>query len=211
MLLSRFFVLMGMMTTIAGGVAEARPRTDMPGTDLPGTDLPPTDLGPLTISPPTDVQPTDTVAQAIALFQVTSNALPSTTVCTFSLQVDATNLVQGAVYACNDGTPVQIYTVADFMAGVAIVHDDNRDVVVASAPGFDINAGGQVTMHYLNNGITGSYSDWYFNVVNTGTSWEAYTLPEDGQAAFNHMYFEKATFLGETIGISQIETSWASD
>ena len=146
----------------------------------------------------------------IRVFRTETNALPGD-LCTLDATTDEQNVLTGVIYQCSSHpTTPKIFTVDQVKAGAVLVHDKDHDLdlVSVSAPQADAVHGGNVTVHYLTNGITHSYGDWVFEMVNTGQSWMAYTSPDNGHFAFNFLWLEKKTFFGKIIGISALTAKW---
>jgi hypothetical protein len=142
--------------------------------------------------------------------QVTTDANRNL-VCNLSVTVSDQKQLTSLQYVCTglaDGNTQASYTVAEVQSGFVMYHEKshNIDVAVLSAPGFDAVRGGAINIHYLYNYLSSTYSDYKMALQPQNGKWIAFDPRGQG---FNKMYLVANSFLGNLIGIKDIQTSWS--
>ena len=95
----------------------------------------------------------------------------------------------------------QVFATEKAYSGVVIYKKDKRDIVKLVSKNFASHQGGDVTLDYLYNGITGSRGQFDFDLRRDGDTWSLYV---NGRKATKlHFVSNKKTFVG-TIGVKDI-------
>jgi hypothetical protein len=152
--------------------------------------------------------PTDPVL--VPLTHVSSDAAPGM-FCDLQLGLSAANEILGVEYDCHGSKEYKDwYDIDTLKKGVVLFHYDalNIDVVSVAAPNLDVAHGGPFTIHYLSNYLSHSYADFNAELDVQGTTWTAYTSPDQGHHAFNDLFAVKRTVLGQLVGIQEVQATW---
>lgn len=95
----------------------------------------------------------------------------------------------------------QVFSTAKAYSGVVIYKKEKRDIVKLISKNFASHQGGDVTLDYLYNGITGSRGQFKFDLRRDGDQWSLYV---NGRKATKlHFVSNKKSFVG-TIGVKDI-------
>ena len=136
----------------------------------------------------------------VSLFNETSDAFDGTL--KVSLAVDANSNATGFVYNITSDTD---FPLANLTSGIVLYESSNRNVITLTGKNFSPTTGGELTLTYLQSGISNTYETFDFGIARTGQSWDAYIInSRNVQTAFISMYLAANTFLGEVIGIESI-------
>jgi len=121
----------------------------------------------------------------------------------FSLTVDDDSDVTGLIFSQNSGdTPIAL---ADLPKGIVLYQSSGMDVVTLSSQNFNSQTGGDFTLKYLNNGISGTYRSFSFSVGRQGQNWSPYILDSrQVPQVFVSMYLKAKKVLGKVVGIDSI-------
>jgi hypothetical protein len=157
-----------------------------------------------------------TLASAFAevekAISIESNALPDT--CELKvLRNDNSGAVEGLALHC-DGKPDSIFTIQDIKTGVRPLFQmgDRKVVLLSLERDFNPAIGGHVKVRYLHNGATGDYKNFRILVsVEKDIIFRSDPSASDPDSddnpytsVFNHLYLQKKSIFGKTIGIEKV-------
>ena len=101
-----------------------------------------------------------------------------------------------------NGESVDQYDIEKMFAGFVLYSEGSRDIVTLQSDQFSPHQGGEVTLSYLYNGITGTIRSVVIDVYRDGDEWKV----SQAGAKFGsiHLVKNKKPFIG-VIGIKNIE------
>jgi len=137
----------------------------------------------------------------LPLFNATSDAFNDHL--QFSLTVDDDADVTGLIFSQNSGdTPIAL---SDLSKGIVLYQSSGMDAVTLLSQNFNAQTGGDFTLKYLSNGISGTYRNFSFSVGRQGQNWSPYILDSrQVPQVFVSMYLKAKKVLGRVVGIDSI-------
>lgn len=159
----------------------------------------------------------DSSAPSDARFVIHLTTDATTITCDIYTTVDGSNALTGLGYSCsNNPSQFKRYTLDDLHSGIVFSKADElfaaeSDINLATISGPDVTAtgGGDIDLHYISNGITGSYADYDFTLDPYAGAWATYTSQDAGGDRFDQLFLKKKTSLGATIGVQCVSVSLA--
>lgn len=88
--------------------------------------------------------------------------------------------------------------------GIVLFTDDGHDVVSVKSTDFDPSHGGDLTVTYLQNGITNDYQTMDVEVERNGNQWQMLVNDQSGHHVVTEAYFKANKVFGQVVGIDSI-------
>lgn len=155
----------------------------------------------LTLSLQTPALAAGEAAARLPLFIATSNAFPDTLDAglTVDINTEALNfdyLLNGS----NTSVPLE-----NLSTGIVLFQSNGLNVATLTSKSFDTNLGGPLTLTYLNDGISGVYKNFLFEVTRQGQTWRATAKDANGiSQPFTTMFLTAKKIFGKVVGIDRI-------
>jgi hypothetical protein len=135
------------------------------------------------------------------LVHVTSDAMPGYLDIVVVLDGNF-NLHSGAVIM-DDGRKT-LFTPEQLPRGVVIDRRDGRDIATLYSRDLNVQIGGNISLVYLSNGITGSTGSYPMQIARYGNNWYLRTVQGE---VFTNIFLKGKFFFGKAIGISSVHVS----
>jgi hypothetical protein len=136
-----------------------------------------------------------------ALFKATSDATSASI--TVSLKTNDDHVATALVYVASDGQSSE-FDLKGLAAGIVLVQAGGQTAATLKSGNFDPANGGELTLNYIYNGISGEHRDFVFELDRQGTDWATSVNDNAGRRTFHSLYLKAKKFLGKVIGIASI-------
>lgn len=142
------------------------------------------------------------VIHEVTILQVTSDARPGTD--TLNLQLDEEETIVALRKFSLDGKG-STHPFAELQPGAVLLKAEGRVILKLVNVNATQKDGGEIKLMYLSNGIWNSYGEFNMELVHEGKNWGLQVNEPSGRRAFTKMILKKKVFLGQVIGIGEIE------
>lgn len=118
------------------------------------------------------------------------------------LMVDDNFTITGLKYVSPSET--KVFPMDRLNSGIVLMNMGGYDVVKLVSTDFDPRNGGNISVIYLNNGLTGAYRTYPVELDRQGQTWQLMVNDQRGRRVITRAYMKAKRVLGKPVGIDQI-------